>query len=109
MGLDVTSAKPPVDDFKDRSVKIATAQTVITRDVPANGTVIRRMISDAASDDVRLISFCEGALSGYSKSQILKPEDWRSFDWIAQEVELRAIAELCGKRNISAVVGGAHP
>ena len=35
-------------------------------------------------------------------------DDWQTYDWAAQDAELRAIAELCGKLRIFAVVGGAH-
>ncbi|MES0022407.1 MULTISPECIES: carbon-nitrogen hydrolase family protein [unclassified Mesorhizobium] len=89
-------------------MKIAAAQTVVSKDLSANGAAIRQVLSDAASEGVRLVSFCEGALSGYSKFQIAEPNDWVSFDWSAQEAELRGIAALCGKFGIFAVVGGAH-
>lgn len=89
-------------------MKIAAAQTAVSKDLRANAALIRQLISDAASEGVKLISFCEGALSGYSKTQITRPRDWLSFDWDAQEVELRSIAALCGKLNTFAVVGGAH-
>lgn len=89
-------------------LKIAAAQTVVSPDIAANGSVIRAMIARAASEGARLINLCEGALSGYAKSQILKQADWQGFDWAIQEAELRAIAELCGQLHIVAVVGGAH-
>ncbi|AZG79019.1 carbon-nitrogen hydrolase family protein (plasmid) [Methylocystis rosea] len=89
-------------------MKIAAAQTVVSRNVRANGATIRQMITDAAAEGVQLIVFCEGALSGYAKAQIASPDDWASFDWAAQEAELRDIAALCGQRGITAAVGGAH-
>lgn len=89
-------------------MKIATAQTVVSSDIPANGGAIRAMISSAAAQGARLVNLCEGALSGYAKSQIKKPDEWTAFDWETQEAELRAIADLCGRLNIFAVVGGAH-
>ncbi|KQV82919.1 carbon-nitrogen hydrolase family protein [Rhizobium sp. Root1220] len=89
-------------------MKIAAAQTNVSACVSANGTAIRGMIADAAAEEVRLINFCEGALSGYGKFQITKPDDWATFDWAIQETELRAIAELCRQLRIFAVVGGAH-
>ena len=89
-------------------MKIAAAQTIVSPDITANGRTIRSMIAATAADGARVINFCEGALSGYSKSQILHPEDWASFDWRQQEAELRAIADLCGDLRIFAVVGGAH-
>ncbi|WP_246638837.1 carbon-nitrogen hydrolase family protein [Rhizobium binae] len=89
-------------------LKVAAAQTFVSADIAENGRRIRRLISSAAAQGVRLINFCEGALSGYGKFQILEQDDWQTFDWAAQEAELRAIAELCGKLRIFAVVGGAH-
>lgn len=89
-------------------LRIAAAQTVVSPDIAANGSAIRAMIARAAGEGARLINFCEGALSGYAKSQILKQGDWQAFDWAIQEAELRAIAELCGQLRIVAVVGGPH-
>jgi predicted amidohydrolase len=89
-------------------VKIAAAQTVVSRDVAANGAAIRQVLSDVALQGVRLVSFCEGALSGCSKFQIADPDDWLSFDWDNHEAELRSIAALCARLGIFAVVGGAH-
>lgn len=89
-------------------MRIAAAQTVVSSDITANGNAIRQVLSDAAKDGVRLVTFCEGALSGYSKAQIADPDDWRSFDWKTHEAELRSIAAVCAKLNIFAVVGGAH-
>ncbi|HTO34443.1 MAG TPA: carbon-nitrogen hydrolase family protein [Pararhizobium sp.] len=86
-------------------MKFATAQTVVSSDIAANGNAIRTMIREAAASGARLIGFCEGALSGYAKAQIT---DWATFDWIAQEAELRSVAALCGALHIHAVVGGAH-
>jgi predicted amidohydrolase len=91
-----------------RAVKIAAAQSFVSPDIATNGSAIRKMISSAAADGVRLVNFCEGALSGYAKMEILKQEQWQSFDWTVQEAELRAIADLCGQLQIFAVVGGAH-
>jgi predicted amidohydrolase len=89
-------------------VKIAATQTFVSADISANGQSIRSMISRAAEGGARLVSFCEGALSGYSKFQVLTPDDWARFDWTAQEIELRAIADLCKRQGIFAVVGEAH-
>jgi deaminated glutathione amidase len=86
-------------------VKIAAAQTPVSHDLSANIDAIERVMRDAAAEGVRLVSFCEGALSGYAKAQIT---DWRGFDWQAQRAGLRRIADLCGRLGIFAVVGGAH-
>lgn len=89
-------------------MKVAAAQTVVSSDMASNGKAIRQLLMDAAEDGVRLVTFCEGALSGYSKAQIADPNDWLSFDWKVHEAELRSIAALCARLNIFAVVGGAH-
>jgi deaminated glutathione amidase len=89
-------------------MKIAAAQTAVSHDISANAHCIRQVISDAAAQGAALVSFCEGALSGYAKAQIASPDDWQSFDWCGQEAELRSIALLCGQLGIFAVVGGAH-
>ncbi|MGR9470615.1 carbon-nitrogen hydrolase family protein [Rhizobium leguminosarum] len=89
-------------------MKIAAAQTAVASNIADNGHAIRALISSAAGEGVRLINFCEGALSGYGKFQIKRKEDWKTFDWTSQETELRAIAELCSRHRIFAVVGGAH-
>ncbi|WP_426228200.1 carbon-nitrogen hydrolase family protein [Pararhizobium sp. DWP3-4] len=84
------------------------AQTVVSADIAANGAAIRVMIVNAAEKGARIVGFCEGALSGYSKFQIGSPAEWEGFDWAAQEAALRSIAALCGELGIFAVVGGAH-
>ena len=89
-------------------MKIAAAQTVISRDMASNGEAIRQLLVDAAADRIKLVTFCEGALSGYCKAQITNPEDWQTFDWDMHEAELRSIASLCARLNIFAVIGGAH-
>lgn len=89
-------------------MKIAAAQTVVSSDITANGNAIRQVLSNAAKEGVRLVTFCEGALSGYSKAQIADPDDWLSFEWKTLEAELRRIAAVCAKLNIFAVIGGAH-
>ena len=89
-------------------MRIATAQTDVSTDIAANGIAIRAAIAKAAAEGARLVSFCEGSLSGYAKAQIASPEDWAAYDWTGQEAELRAIADLCRQLGVLAVVGGAH-
>ncbi len=89
-------------------MKIAASQTAVSKDTSMNAALIRQVITSAAAEGVRLVSFCEGALSGYAKAQIATPDDWRSFEWDRHETELKSIAELCGALGIFAVVGGAH-
>lgn len=89
-------------------MKVAAAQTFVSADVAANGQAIRAMIAHAAAAGARLINFCEGALSGYAKSQIVRPDLWAAFDWDGQQKELLKIANLCGQLGLFAAVGAAH-
>lgn len=89
-------------------MKIAAAQTFVSKDISENSEIIRNTIIEAAKKDVRLINFCEGSLSGYAKSQISTPQEWINFDWASYEIELKNIADVCGQYNIFAVVGGVH-
>lgn len=89
-------------------MKIAVAQTPVAQDIRANGNTIRNVLLAAHAQSIALVVFCEGALSGYAKSQIIRKDEWHAFDWEAQENELRDIAALCGRLGIFAVVGGAH-
>ncbi|EGE55196.1 UNVERIFIED_ORG: putative amidohydrolase [Rhizobium esperanzae] len=52
-------------------LKVAAAQTFVSADIAENGRAIRKLISSAAAQGVRLINFCEGALSGDGKFQIM--------------------------------------
>lgn len=90
------------------SLVIAAAQSPVSPDVGANGAAIRQLIAEASAAGARLVVFCEGALSGYAKNQIERPEDWLRFDWARQEAELAAIGALCAEQGIAAVIGGAH-
>ncbi|MEP4766547.1 MAG: carbon-nitrogen hydrolase family protein [Roseibium sp.] len=90
-------------------IKVAAAQTVVSADISENGKAIRNMIRTAAAEGVRLVLFCEGALSGYCKKQIKSPLDWREFDWDRVEQEICEIAETCRECEIFAVVGSAYP
>lgn len=89
-------------------MKIAAAHTLVERDIRANGAAIRQCLLEAAATGTELVLFCEGALSGYAKSEIIGPDGWQRFDWAAQEAELRSIAALCARLGLYAVVGGAH-
>lgn len=90
-------------------LKIAAAQSIVSADIRANGKTIRSLIQEAAEQGVRLINFCEGALSGYSKAQIASPEDWEKLDWTLLEQELDEISDCCKTHRIFAVVGSAYP
>lgn len=90
-------------------MKIAAAQSIVTKDITENGRTIRSLIEQAATEGARLVNFCEGALSGYAKAQITSPQDWQNVDGGSHSAEIEAIAETCKRHNIFAVVGSAHP
>jgi predicted amidohydrolase len=86
-------------------ISIATAQSLITANVRENGRGIRDLMQRAREQNARLVHFTEGALSGYSLSEVT---DWRSFDWAAIREELAAIAAWAGELGVWVVVGCAH-
>ncbi|KXG86844.1 carbon-nitrogen hydrolase family protein [Agrobacterium bohemicum] len=88
---------------------IAAAQSVVSKDIAENGRTIRDLIAQAANEGARLVNFCEGSLSGYSKGQIAAPEDWLNVDWRLHTAELESIAGTCKKHKIFASIGSAHP
>jgi predicted amidohydrolase len=84
---------------------IATAQSHVSADVRANGREVRRLMREARSAGASLAHFPEGALSGYTKSQI---KDWGQVDWDALGDELRRTAALAGELGLWVVFGCAH-
>jgi predicted amidohydrolase len=88
-----------------RPITLATLQSPIAADVRANGREIRRLMRQARSGGASLAHFPEGALSGYTKSQI---KDWGHVDWAALDDELRQTAALAGDLGLWVVFGCAH-
>lgn len=91
---------------QNRLVKIATAQSTVDKDIRKNGENIRRLILAASNAKAGLVHFSEGALSGYSKSQI---SSFQEFNWQLLEEELELTRLLCQSLGISAVLGSCHP
>ena len=88
-----------------RPIVLATAQSLITPDIRANGTEIRRLMELARAQGADVIHFPEAAMSGYTKSQI---KSWDDVDWNALEDELEQTARLAGALGLWAVIGSAH-
>lgn len=88
-----------------RPLTIAAAQSLVTPDVRVNGRQIRDLIRQAGEAGARLVHFPEGAISGYTKSQI---RAWDNVDWAALREELEETAVLCQNLGIWAVIGCAH-
>lgn len=86
-------------------IQIATAQSHISADVRENGREIRRLMREARSEGAAIVHFPEGAMSGYTKSQI---KDWERVDWAALVEELRKAAALARELGIWVVVGSCH-
>jgi predicted amidohydrolase len=88
-----------------RPIRIATAQSQIAPDVRENGREIRRLMQQARSGGAAIVHFPEGAMSGYTKSQI---KSWDHVDWDALVHELQLVASLARELVLWAVVGSNH-
>lgn len=86
-------------------ITIATAQAKISADVRANGQEIRGLMRQARSGGASLAHFPEGAISGYTKSQI---KDWGQVDWGVLDDELHRTAALAGALGLWVVFGCNH-
>lgn len=84
---------------------IAVAQTSISADPRANGSVVRSAMRRAADQGARLIQFPEGALSGYANAQI---QSWEDVDWAVIAEEVDRVVELAGELRLWVVLGCAH-
>jgi predicted amidohydrolase len=88
-----------------RPITIATAQSHIFADVQENGQELRRLMREAHEGGAAIIHFPEGALSGYTKSQI---KNWDYVDWEALLREQRRIADFARQLGLWVVVGCNH-
>ncbi|MEV4278512.1 carbon-nitrogen hydrolase family protein [Actinoplanes xinjiangensis] len=86
--------------------RIAITQPSASADVRRNGRAVRNLMRQAADQDVRLVHFPEGHLSGYAKEQV---GDWAQVDWDAARNELRQILQLAAQLRLWVVLGSAHP
>ena len=69
-----------------RPITIASVQSYISADVRENGQEIRRLMQHARAEGAAIAHFPEGAMSGYTKSQI---KSWDHVDWDARNGRLR--------------------
>jgi predicted amidohydrolase len=88
-----------------RPITIATAQSHISADVRENGREIRSLMEQAREGGAAIVHFPEGALSGYTKSQI---KSWDDVDWEALLCEKRLVAECARQLGLWVVVGCNH-
>jgi predicted amidohydrolase len=88
-----------------RPIKIAAAQSLISTDVHGNGREIRGLMQQAKAEDAALVHFPEGAISGYTKSQI---KGWDRFDWNSLKGELELTAHLARELGLWVVLGSGH-
>jgi predicted amidohydrolase len=88
-----------------RPITIATAQSLISADVRENGREIRGLMHQARSQGATIVHFPEGAMSGYTKSQI---KDWAHVDWDALLRELQLTADLARDLGLWVVLGSCH-
>ncbi len=84
---------------------VATAQSAVTGEVRRNGVEIRKLMRRAAQQGARLVHFPEGALSGCTREQVPR---WQDFQFNAIAEELEAIAEDAKRLELWGVVGSAH-
>jgi predicted amidohydrolase len=82
-------------------MKIAAAQTPVTRDPKQNGAAIRAQMREAAEAGARLVLFCEGALSGYP----VKDEE---VDWAGVAAALDEVRALAKELRLWTVLGCNH-
>lgn len=88
-----------------RPLTIATAQSYVSADVRENGSEIRRLMRQAREEGAAIVHFPEGALSGYTKSQI---GNWDQVDWDALLTEKRLVADCARQLGLWVVVGCNH-
>jgi predicted amidohydrolase len=88
-----------------RPMKIATAQSYIAADARANGREIRALMRQAREEGAAIVHFPEGALSGYTKSQI---KNWDDVDWDLLLAEKHLVADLARQLGLWVVVGCNH-
>jgi len=91
--------------MRKRPIKIATAQSHISVDVRENGREVRRLMRQAREGGATIAHFPEGALSGYTKSQI---KNWDHVDWDAIAQELWLTTGLARELGLWVVVGCNH-
>jgi predicted amidohydrolase len=84
---------------------LATAQSVITADIRANGVEIRRLMRAARDQAADIVHFPESAMSGCSKAHIKR---WSDVPWPVLEAELEETAALAASLGIWVVLGSAH-
>jgi predicted amidohydrolase len=87
------------------NIVLATAPSLITPDVRANGAHIREMMGQARTEGARIIHFPEGALSGYAKNEVLA---WQDVDWEYIRSEISLIAEAAKALGLWVVLGCNH-
>ncbi len=89
-----------------RRLTLATAQSLITSDIRANGAEIRRLMRLARAKGADIIHYPESAMSGCAKAQI---KSWSEVDWHALQAELEETAALAATLGLWVVLGSAHP
>jgi len=103
------SLKNDADSKKETGAReivlIATAQSLISRDVRENGNEIRSLMHEAKASSARVVHFPEGALSGYIKAQI---KSWDEVDWSLLDSEIEIIKQLAKDLQLWVVFGCNH-
>ena len=86
-------------------IKIATAQSRVEKSIEENGIEIRKLLKKGKSKGAKIVHFCEGALSGYSKNHLV---NYGQINFEKIRDEISKIQKLCKELNIWAVFGCVH-
>lgn len=87
------------------TLTLATAQSVITADISANGVEVRKLMRTAAESGADIVHFPESSMSGCAKADIKR---WSDVDWPRLESELHETAALAATLRLWVVLGSAH-
>lgn len=86
-------------------IKIATAQSKVSKCVKQNGIEIRKLIKKGYLKGANIVHFCEGALSAYTKEQLGSTEQ---IDFQKIRIEIKKIQSLAKELEIWVIFGCAH-
>ncbi len=84
---------------------LATAAISVDRDPRRNGRAILAAMRQAKAGGARMVHFCEGAASGYAKSEV---SGWEGYPWEVLRQTLLEIGEQARRLSLWTVVGAAH-
>jgi predicted amidohydrolase len=87
------------------SLKVATCQFPVSKDVDENARYIRDLITEAAANKADVVHFSEAALSGYARVDF---PGFDNYDWEKLRTHTQDIMSLAREHRIWVVLGSAH-